>query len=263
MQLSYIKKTEKQLRDEPPRRKAVRTKEQLKLGAARVLDKRGYHQARVVDITDAAGLSEAAFYTYFKDKRDITLILLKDVLHFLGDLRHSVFVTSNSPFDAIRRANLFWLKAHRANVGLSRCIIQFADQDPEFAHFWRANNRELFKEAASGLIRRYPKGAIDPDVVLLTVYALGAIQDELTRNICAGDDPAFLALVDRLAPTDEELAEVISVIWHRTLYPQLPITDALTDTAGALALLDGMEIGSPAAQGETESTRRGTAEGRG
>lgn len=262
MQLSYIKRTEKLLRDEPPRRKSVRTREQLKLGAARVLDKRGYHQARVVDITDAAGLSEAAFYTYFKDKRDMTLILLKDVLHFLGGLRHSVSVESGTPFDAIRRANLFWLKAHRANAGLSRCIIQFADQDPEFAHVWRTNNRELFKEAASGLIKRYPEAAIDPDVVLLAVYALGAIQDELTRIICAEDDPAFLALVEKLAPTDVQLAEVISVIWHRTLYPGLPITDALTDTAAALALLDGVAIRSPAAQGVTESTLRETMEGR-
>lgn len=262
MQLSYIETRARLLREAPPKRKSLRTKEQLKLAAARVLDRLGYHQVRVVDITERAGVSEAAFYTYFKDKREITLTVLTDVLHVLSNLRHSDSHDGGSPFDAIRRARQFWFRAQRANAGLVRCILQFGDHDAEFAHLWRARNRELLEEVTTGLIRRYPDNAVDRDVVLLAVYALGALQDELMRLIASGDDPAFLDLVARLAPTDEQLAEVVAVIWHRTLFPGVPITDALNDTAAALALLEGVAGGLPAiGEGERGSTHRNASAG--
>ncbi len=263
-QLGYIERSAKLLREAPPKRKSVRTKEQLKLAAARVLDRLGYHPVRIVDITERAGVSEAAFYTYFKDKREITLTVLTDVLHVLSSLRYSDSEDSGSPFDAIRRARLFWFRAQRANAGLVRCILQFGDHDAEFAHLWRAKNRELLERVATELIQRYPDNAIDPDILLLAVYALAAMQDELMRLIASGDDPAFLDLVARLAPTDEQLAEMVAVIWHRTLFPGLPIVDTLNDTAAALTLLDNVSTRSPivaTVTDELSSGRRRAAPG--
>ena len=49
-----------------------------------VLDRRGYHAARVDDIVDAAGTSHGTFYLYFSSKEDLFRALVADVT---GEMR--------------------------------------------------------------------------------------------------------------------------------------------------------------------------------
>jgi AcrR family transcriptional regulator len=236
--LSFIEYAEHQLRLAPPARKSLYTKELLKIATARVLDKGGYHALRVPEIADVAGVSEAAFYTYFKDKREAVVAVLGEALQYLMRLRSTVSGSSVSRFDAFRRINLFWLQAERANAGLVRCALQFAETDPEFAHVWRRSNREMYQWAVDRIVRRYPEGAIDPGVVLLVVYGLASMHDEYTRLLLSNDDPVFTRLMREHAPDDESLAEVLSVVWHRTLYPGLPVEDRMQPAAAALWALE-------------------------
>jgi AcrR family transcriptional regulator len=238
MTLSFIEYAENQLRLAPPTRKSLHTKELLKVATARVLDKRGYHALRVPEIAAKAGVSEAAFYTYFADKREAVVAVLGEALQYLSGLRRTMPGRSVSRFDAFRRINLFWLQAERANAGLVHCAFQFAETDPEFAHLWRRNSREMYQWAVNRIAGRYPEGAIDPSLVLLVVYGLASMHDEYTRLMLSGDDPVFLQLLREHAPDDESLAELMSVIWHRALYPGLPIEDVLRPAAAALWTLE-------------------------
>jgi hypothetical protein len=78
--LSYISFMEGNLAKDPPIRKGDRTRVRLRIACARLLEQRGYHTMRVADITEEAGVAEGLFYTYFKDKLEITLQVLTTML---------------------------------------------------------------------------------------------------------------------------------------------------------------------------------------
>jgi TetR/AcrR family transcriptional regulator, transcriptional repressor for nem operon len=80
MNLSYIAYLEDKLATDPPKKKGLRTRERLKIATAKILSQRGYHAMRAVDITDAAGVAESLFYTYFNDKLEITLLVLGSMM---------------------------------------------------------------------------------------------------------------------------------------------------------------------------------------
>jgi len=232
--ISYIEHTRKLLREAPPPRKSLRTKEQLKISTARMLEEHGYHRLKVPDIAADAEVSEAAFYTYFRDKRDVVVTVLNEVMTFLTGLRSSVPRSSGSAFDAIRRVNLFWLQARAANQGVARCALEFADTDDEFAFIWRRYAREQVEWAVSGITRRYTEGAIEPGIVMIVAYGLASIMDEYIRLDASEHDPVYSRLRNDLAPTQEDLADLLSVIWYRVLYPGCAIEDELGDAARAL-----------------------------
>ncbi len=55
------------------------TKERLIEAGKRVIFQKGFHRARVSDITEEAGLAHGTFYLYFKTKDDFLLELLRAV----------------------------------------------------------------------------------------------------------------------------------------------------------------------------------------
>jgi AcrR family transcriptional regulator len=62
--------------------------------ALRVFGQRGYHQTRIADIIDAAGVARGTFYLYFESKNAIFHALLDDLL---SKVRSSVVGVSMAP----------------------------------------------------------------------------------------------------------------------------------------------------------------------
>ncbi len=225
-QLKYNELQARQQRAAKGRRRGERTRDKLKLSAIDVLDHMGYHDMRVADICKPAGVSPATFYLYFENKTDITIHVLSEFLEEVFVLPR-VDVKPATPFQLILQANLRWIKAIRANAGLMRCLLQVGDEVPEFARLNQRNNYEWYRHIALGIIRRFPQKAVDEAVALLAVYSLGAMMDEISRALVVYQDPHLLALVGEQAPTTEELAEFLSLLWYRALYAANP-PDKLT-----------------------------------
>ena len=76
------------------------------LEAGKKLGDHGYANARILDITQEAGLSSGAFYRYFKDRRDLLLVLLDEMLR-------EVFHLARSPWDAARPEESVRITAER------------------------------------------------------------------------------------------------------------------------------------------------------
>jgi TetR/AcrR family transcriptional repressor of nem operon len=243
--LRYADYLQYQITEAPKRTKGGRTKDALKLGAIRVLDDVGYHAMRVSDICDAAKVSGATFYLYFENKSDITLQVLSEYSnHFeLGIDPAPGSPAARTPFEAIRAANLRWLSVIRANAGLSRCIMQLGDEEPGFRELVHRTNREWYERIAASISRRFPAGAASKDVMLLAAYALGAMMDEMARKLIVYPDPALLELAGRTAPTDEAIADVFTVLWHRALYGSQAIEGDIGQAARTLANLGVDETG--------------------
>lgn len=228
---SYTAQLERKLRTSPPKRKGDRTRERLKLAAARVLERVGYHAMRIVDITEQAETSDGSFYIYFKDKKEITLSVLEE---FLEGMQQVEVVTEEprSPFHSIRHANLYYLGIMRSNSGLMRCVLQLADEDPEFGRISHNFNRVWHEKIARSVVRNHTKSEVEYKAALFASLALGAMMDELIRRIAIYPDEGLVAFLEETCPDDGELADALSVLWFRTLYPDRPLPEQM----GKLAL---------------------------
>jgi len=207
---------QKQLSGEK-KRKGERTRDSLKLGAVQALGEMGYHNLRVSDVCDRAGASHAAFYLYFKDKNDITQQVLTDFVDTIAAWGRSG-QRGLTVYESCYHTNLAWIRATRANAGLVRCILQLSDDTPEFKKFNDHNGYEWFAHVARTIAKRFLRDPVDERVLLLTVYALGSMMDDLTRRLLVTRDPNLQKLVDGVTPSDEALAEFLSMLWCRALF---------------------------------------------
>ncbi|MFN3523789.1 MAG: TetR/AcrR family transcriptional regulator [Phenylobacterium sp.] len=233
MQFSYIQHLEDELRDRPAKQKGQRTRERLKIATAKMLEQRGYHAMRVTDVTECAGVAEGSFYVYFKDKTDASLTVLTGLIdHFMG--LQASGERGATAFEAIRADNRKWLAVGRANAGLMRCIFQLADEVPEFADLSQRTNRSWFLRVTQSAMRRRP-GDVDEAAVMLVVYMLGAMMDDLLRKLSVYPDREFLALIEALGLDDDMVADAASLAWLRVLYPDAPEPENLPGPIVALS----------------------------
>jgi hypothetical protein len=79
---------------------------------------------------------------------------------------------------------------------------------------------------------------VSEEVALLAAYALGAMMDEMARKLVVYPDPALEVLTGKIARSDEEIADFLTVLWYRALYGGAPAGAKLTGAAKAIADLD-------------------------
>lgn len=226
------------------RRKGERTRDRLKLAAIDLLDEIGYRDMRISDICERADVSTATFYLYYQNKTEITVEVLREFM----DTIFGVAETDGpyrSSFDAIYSANLGWIRTVKANAGLLRCLLQVGDQTPEFAEVSQTINFKWYGRVASSIHRSLSdergRGA---DLSLVLAYALGSMMDELCRRLFVAQDQHLVDLIAKVAPTDEDLAELIGVIWFRTVYCADP-PGVKTKPAAQLLLLKQLRPALP------------------
>lgn len=234
---SYTEQLAQRLAEAPPRRKGERTRARLELACAEVLAREGFHAMRISDITVAAGVSEGLFYSYFTDKREISLAVLGGFLEALQDTGPLPSGLTREPFAAIRHANLGWIRNVQANAGLMRCVFQLTDEEPEFGALVHAANRAWYERVARSVLRNHPAGAADPAAALFAAWALGGMMDDLMRRLVVYPDEAFVEFLATEAPGDEALADALAVVWLRVLYPGLAPPAGLAPLATSLASL--------------------------
>lgn len=203
------------------RRKGEKTRDRIRLATIELLNDVGYVDLKVSDICRRAKVTAPVLYLYFDGKES----LVRDILtEFLNDFMSRSASTSSarSAYQAIYDANLQWLRAARSNAGLMRCLLQFSDQAPEFARLFADKSNSWYLRIAQSIVRRHPGTAASLPAVQLQVHALGAMMDEITRKLFAGEDKELKRLIENVAPDDEALADFLSVIWHRALYSADP-----------------------------------------
>ena len=234
---SYKQRLAHRLKTDPPKRKGERTRERMKLAAAEVLEKTGFHAMRVSDITQAAGSSDGSFYMYFKDKKDITLTVLREFLEGMQMVGATPSGQAFDPFEAIRYSNLGYIRSVRANAGLMRSVFQMSDEDSEFGDLVHTTNRNWYQRVSRSVVKHYPEGSVDPDAAFFAAWALGGMMDEVMRRVVVYPDAEVVSFIDDHQVDDETFAIALAVIWSRVLYPGRPLPEGLNGLADALAQL--------------------------
>jgi AcrR family transcriptional regulator len=233
-ELSFIAFLENRLRTTPPKQKGLRTRERLRIATARALASNGYHALRVTDITSEAGVAEGSFYVYFKDKTEAALDVLTELLEEFLITEVGLAASPGSPFDAIRRANRYWLAFCRANQGLMRGVLQVGDELPKFAKLVQQSNHHWYSHVAASVVKHHPAGAVSGEGALLAAYLLGTMMDEIARKLIVYQDRKFVMLLTTLRADDDALADAASVLWMRSLYPGWPMEGELPHAAELL-----------------------------
>lgn len=197
--------------------KGDRTILKLKAGAAFVLNSMPYQTMRVADVVKAAKVSHGLFYHYFKDKESITLEILSELIR-TSEERYANIHASTDAFESIYVANLYYLNFYEKNAGLMRAALTLGDEVPAFRHLWNDAVDRWHKRIARSIRTHTDSGAslaIDSE---LLAYCLGAMIDQICRQLYVQRNSHLLGMTR----DSRHLAEVLSIAWYRATYGHDP-----------------------------------------
>jgi AcrR family transcriptional regulator len=214
---------------EPVSARGQKRRELIKLAARSVLERVGYHAMKVTDVATEAGVAAGLFYHYFPDLETVTREVLSDYLDELSATPHP---EPQDRFDVIFIPTLIWAKAYEEHPGLMRCLVQLADEVPEFRVLWNMHNTTWTRRIAKSIARRLPVSQLSDDFSLSIAYCLGSMVDGLINEVYVIRNSDLR----KLLKSPQEAAELLSAIWYRALYLENPPANKLTLTAPLLDL---------------------------
>lgn len=135
--------------------------------ASNIFAEHGFANARVSDLAEAAGMSNGAFYRYFRDKYDILLALLQGFAAEAYAVARADWVPGD-PLRSVRETTIQYLDVYAANAGLMRVQIEVAQTDATVEAIWGEARKAFFDRIARALRRGQAEGTVrlnlDPDL---------------------------------------------------------------------------------------------------
>jgi len=191
----------------------------LKAAALRVLEREGYHRMRIADVTTEAGVAQGLFYHYFKDLKSLTREVLTDFAMASNDPEAvEKDVPRGDWYARIYAHNLVIVRSYARRPGVMRCLLQLADEDPEFSALLRENYRDQLMWLVELMPRLFPQVRFRKHQALLVVYALAGIGEGLLREYFVNESKTL-----RTANLSvEQFVELLTVMFYRALFLQNP-----------------------------------------
>lgn len=190
---------------QPRTAKGHRSKQALLTASRSVFRDHGYANARVSDMAAAAGMSNGAFYRYFKDKRDVLMVLLKELSQDMYDLSRADWQPSD-PVQSVYETTVRYLILYRDNADLIRAEIEAAQSDEGVLSVWRDARDMFYQRIARSLRLGMEQGVVKSNV-----------QPELAATLLGGmtEHYAYMVYVlqEHRTLEMEQIAEQISQIW--------------------------------------------------
>lgn len=152
--------------DRPLRPRGEKTRQRLLDAGASVLPARGYHDTRVDDIVEAAGVSHGTFYRYFENKDDFFRVLAEGATTGLIELLDVLH--PDADVDELRGWLRAWFAAYQGNGGVIS-TWQEMQTNEELAAF----SQQVAASVLTRLVRVLEhRGFGDPTVDAVTFLAL-------------------------------------------------------------------------------------------
>jgi AcrR family transcriptional regulator len=213
----------------PRGKKGERTRARLVDAARRVLERDGYLDARVIDITAEAGMSSGSFYTYFDGKEDVFAAVVDE---FQEKLLNPEKGQRLGPEDAeafVYEANRDYVESVRKNARLLALFEQVANIDDDFKEAERRRAKDFALQNAKIIQQLQDDGRADPGVdSLIAAHALSA----MIRSM------AFIVYVLGEQIPFEDLMDTLNRLWGNALRIDTP-----TPTEESKSALDGRGAG--------------------
>jgi TetR/AcrR family transcriptional regulator, ethionamide resistance regulator len=227
MSTSTVPATTRSVERAPASARAQKRRVLLKAAVSAVLERVGYRAMKVTDVAAEAGIAVGLVYHYFPDLRSATCEVLADFVDSLAQQMDALPRTEDR-FQAVYRPTLIWAKAYEEHPGLMRCLVQVADEVPEFEALWVQTNDAWTRRIARSIARQFPDAGLSERFSLSIAYALGSMIDGLLNEIYVHRNSELR----KLLKTPEHAAELLAAVWYRALYMQNPPSGALVITSG-------------------------------
>lgn len=195
-------------RPAPRTRRGIRTRSALIAAAREVFERDGYLEAKISDISAAAGMAAGSFYTYFDGKDEIFAAVVEQVqeemLH--PHVRERSGITD--PAALIEAANREYLLSYKRNARLMAVFEQVSQVDENFRRM-RIERSRAFNQRNARMIRALQRsGQVDADLdPAITAHALSGMVSRM----------AYLVFVlDQRIPF-EKLVSTLTTLWVNAL----------------------------------------------
>lgn len=156
-----------------------RTRAALVDAARRVFEDKGYVQARISDIADAAGVAHGSFYTYFESKEAVFADVAAMIEVEMFPAGTGTSLRAGRPAEAvaaIEHANRRYLEAYRDNARFMRTLNEVAAVDPDIAAVREARTQGAWPRISQALARLEELGLattpLDPDYVAIALTSM-------------------------------------------------------------------------------------------
>jgi len=157
--------------------RGLRTRTALVTAARGVFAERGYANARITDVSRAAGMAHGSFYTYFSTKEAVLMAVVEDLQREMATQR-DIEEPPLQPLAGIEAGHRRYLQAYRANADLMAVLEQVGTLSPELRALRRENRRFFVERTARAIGRWQDAGLADPALdAFYTANALGSMVD--------------------------------------------------------------------------------------
>ena len=204
---------------QPRSARGERARARLKAAALVVLEREGYHRMRIADVTGEAGVAQGLFYHYFKDLKSLTLEVLTDFAQVHRDPQEvERDVPRGDWYGRIYAHNLVVVRSYARRPGIMRCLLQLADEEPEFSAMLREGYRNQLMWLVERMPGLFPQVAFREHQALLLVYSLAGLGEGLLREYFVNQSKTLRAA----DLTVEAFAELLSTMFYRALFLEHP-----------------------------------------
>lgn len=157
--------------------RGLRTRTALVAAARTVFAESGYAEARIADVSRAAGVAHGSFYTYFSTKEDVLMAVVADLQREMASQR-DVEEPPLNPVAGIEASHRRYLQAYFVNADLLAVLEQVGTLSPELRALRRENRRFFVERTARAIGRWQEAGLADPGLdALYAANALGSMVD--------------------------------------------------------------------------------------
>lgn len=180
---------------------------------ALLLEKVGYRDLNVEEISAEAGSAKGTFYIHFPTKDDFLLELARQYARFEGQ-----FTPAYDERESLFAGTLKWIEWYEGvfstNVGVLRCIVQMGEVNSEMRAIWHNRNTRIVEKLVDANTRRAGAHLPKTEHLLFAVRTAGGMLDQSLFN-------RFQVLVGtgHTQPYDDEtLVRLHAVMVYRAIF---------------------------------------------
>jgi TetR/AcrR family fatty acid metabolism transcriptional regulator len=152
--------------------------------AIEVFAERGFHQSRVSDIAQRAGVADGTIYLYFKNKEDLLLSIFEEKMDFLlAGLREALADTAD-PVERVRRFAIFHFRQVRDNRAVAEVLQIELRLSNKFLKEYRPEKLWAYLGVFGQIVREgQAAGAFRPELdPFLSMWAFFGALDEIAMQ---------------------------------------------------------------------------------
>lgn len=198
----------------PTTTKGRETRARLLNAARDLFAERGYAATSVVDITELAGVSNAAFYRYFSDQRDLTLTLLRDLVDDAYRIARAPW-QERDPKASVLATTARYYQFYDENRILFGLMMHLVPDDAEVVALWQESQRAFYERIVRAFQRGVEPGVIraDLDLRLMAELLAGMSEFYAFRRFAVGLGPWSTADL-------EEAVDAVAELWVSAMAPR-------------------------------------------